>query len=245
MAFYYVKSGGTATGDAGRYTTQQTGSFTTLGAANYYDNVLAAFNATTTPTSNDFIYVSNIHNYTYGANVQFNGPTSGGFVNIYSVSDTAIDQYSAGADEVTSDGFDFAFTGRLVFRGVGMIAGDDVNILSQNVQLIIEDGMLGVDGSNDIFRIAGDGSSVFFKNSNLMVNGSAASVDMSNAALLKMIGGQVTTNDRFLFSNWDSGGNVRRSGTAGTTGADMILNTLTWSIGDDVSIISWITGQPK
>lgn len=206
MAFYYVKSGGTATGDAGRYATVQTGSFASLGVAGYYDNILAAFSATTLPTSSDFILASDSHSHLYGANVQFNGPTSGGFVSIYSVADLNIDQYNAGADETTSDGFDFTFTGRTSWRGIELIAGDDVNIISQNVQVIVKDGMLGVNGSNDIVRLAGDGSSLVMINSNLMVNGSAASVDMSNAALLKMIGGQVTTNDRFLFSNWDSGG---------------------------------------
>ena len=49
MAYYYVKNGGTATGDAGRYATQQTGSFATLGAANYYNNIEAAILATTPP----------------------------------------------------------------------------------------------------------------------------------------------------------------------------------------------------
>lgn len=43
----------------------------------------------------------------------------------------------------------------------------------------------------------------------------------------------------------ESGGAVSRVGTAGTSGADMILNTLTWSIGDDVSITNWTTSQPK
>ena len=38
---------------------------------------------------------------------------------------------------------------------------------------------------------------------------------------------------------------VSRVGSAGTSGTDMILNTLTWSIGDDVSITNWTTSQPK
>ena len=41
MAFYYVKNGGTAIGDAGRYATKQTGSFAGLGAANYYGAIYA------------------------------------------------------------------------------------------------------------------------------------------------------------------------------------------------------------
>ncbi len=43
----------------------------------------------------------------------------------------------------------------------------------------------------------------------------------------------------------DSGGNVRRNGTAGTVGTDMILNTLTWSIGDDVSVVGWTNSELK
>jgi len=43
----------------------------------------------------------------------------------------------------------------------------------------------------------------------------------------------------------DSGGNIRRSGTAGTSGTDMILSAATWGIGDDLTITAWITQQPK
>lgn len=43
----------------------------------------------------------------------------------------------------------------------------------------------------------------------------------------------------------DSGGNVRRNGTAGTTGTNMILNTLTWTAGDDVKIIAWSNSELK
>ncbi|MGB0943126.1 MAG: hypothetical protein ACPGUE_12020 [Marinomonas sp.] len=43
----------------------------------------------------------------------------------------------------------------------------------------------------------------------------------------------------------DSGSAVVGNGTAGTSGTDMILNTLTWGIGDDVSITAWSTTQPK
>jgi hypothetical protein len=43
----------------------------------------------------------------------------------------------------------------------------------------------------------------------------------------------------------ESGGAVSRVGSAGTSGSDMILNTLAWSIGDDVSVTAWTTSQPK
>mgnify|MGYP000250563822 CR=1 FL=1 len=41
----------------------------------------------------------------------------------------------------------------------------------------------------------------------------------------------------------DSGGNAERNGTAGTSGTDMILNTATFGIGDDVSVVSWTYAQ--
>ena len=43
----------------------------------------------------------------------------------------------------------------------------------------------------------------------------------------------------------ESSGAVSRVGSAGTSGTDMIINTLTWSIGDDVSITNWTTSQAK
>ena len=43
----------------------------------------------------------------------------------------------------------------------------------------------------------------------------------------------------------DSGGNVERNGTAGLAGSNMILNTLTWNIGDPVSITGWTNTEQK
>lgn len=43
----------------------------------------------------------------------------------------------------------------------------------------------------------------------------------------------------------DSGGNPERNGTAGTSGTDMILNSTTFGVGDDVSVTSWTYGQNK
>ena len=41
----------------------------------------------------------------------------------------------------------------------------------------------------------------------------------------------------------DSGGNVERNGTAGTSGTDMILNNTSFTVGDDVEITSWTYAQ--
>lgn len=42
----------------------------------------------------------------------------------------------------------------------------------------------------------------------------------------------------------DSGGNVERNGTAGTSGTDMILNSTAITSGDAVEITSWTFTQP-
>lgn len=43
----------------------------------------------------------------------------------------------------------------------------------------------------------------------------------------------------------DSGGDVLRNGTAGTSGTDMILSAATWSAGDDVEITAWTSSEGK
>ena len=64
MADYIVKSNGTATLDAGRYTTPQTGSFDTLGVSNYYVSISAAEAATTTPVAGDRVLFSDLSAFT-------------------------------------------------------------------------------------------------------------------------------------------------------------------------------------
>jgi len=102
MAFYYVKSGGTATGDAGRYATEQTGSFASLGASGYYDSLEDAFGATTIPTQSDSIRVSHLHNNTSALSGNINAMK---FADITSVDDSNCDQYKPGAKELSSGAF--------------------------------------------------------------------------------------------------------------------------------------------
>lgn len=43
----------------------------------------------------------------------------------------------------------------------------------------------------------------------------------------------------------NSGSTIMRSGTAGTSGTDMILNTASITTGDDVSMTAWTTSEPE
>ena len=102
MAFYYVKTGGTATGDAGRYASKQTGSFAGLGAANYYATITAALAATTAPVAGDYIVCSHLYDFDNGSGQIGNTFPTGAGVTCMSVDDTAIDSYLAGAKEQTN-----------------------------------------------------------------------------------------------------------------------------------------------
>lgn len=70
MAFYYVKSGGTATGDAGIAAIERTGSFSSMGASAYYDNIKDVLNKlvpTTDIAAGDYVYVASDHSHDYGS----------------------------------------------------------------------------------------------------------------------------------------------------------------------------------
>jgi hypothetical protein len=138
MAYYYVKSGGTATGDAGRYTTIKANNswateFTL--ASQYYDNLERAVRATTTPTAGDFILVSSSHNTTVTpdvVDVTFDGGTNGVGLTIMSVDDSAIQEYKPGATElITGTQGDYRFAGEGKMMGFKLQTGD--NVLQANI----------------------------------------------------------------------------------------------------------------
>jgi hypothetical protein len=102
MAFYYVKSGGTATGDAGRSTTARTGSFAAMGASAYYPTIKSIFadQATTgnTAVDGDTILVSDLHSESHaGVNLMLGSVSNYLIPSIISVSDSDVSVYSKGA----------------------------------------------------------------------------------------------------------------------------------------------------
>ena len=124
--FYYVKEGGTATGDAGRVaTTRSTGSFESKGSANYYDDIQGAIAATTPPAAGDFIFISDASVSNDNAAIAIALPDA---VQVWSVSDTNCDQYSAGATiDNTAAGDDDAITFTPVNNGWGAFHGITFN----------------------------------------------------------------------------------------------------------------------
>jgi len=107
MAFYYVKSGGTAIGDAGRSETQRTGSFTSMGAANYYDSIYDVFagGVPTTTVDIDYVIVSHLHIETHGSvNLGISSSTNYRHPKIFSVSDSDCQTYLKGAKVICTAG---------------------------------------------------------------------------------------------------------------------------------------------
>lgn len=131
MAYYYVKSGGTAASatDNGRYVTQQTGTFATIGAAGYYATIEDCLNAATTPTDGDFILVSSSHagSYAPSAAVNFNsgGAVAGAGLVVASVDDSNCENYLPGASETltgTTHEYNWYYNG--VIAGIDLQMGD-------------------------------------------------------------------------------------------------------------------------
>jgi hypothetical protein len=119
MAFYYVKSGGTATGDGGRYTTAKTGSWATAFSATsqYYGELSGVTSATTLPTSKDVVLVSNSH---YSTATPPSGSTC--YASLFSVSDSNVDTPSTGAAmRMFSVARAFAYVYGVTFLDIGNV----------------------------------------------------------------------------------------------------------------------------
>ena len=135
MAYFYVKSGGTATGDAGRYASQQTGSFASLGAANYYDNIVAAIGATTPVAEGDTVCIADDHSHTYSVAASYSPGNGTEQPAIFISVDVAnCDQYSPGATEkiVTSGVENLSISNKQAHFGLTLEAAGDFNINMAN-----------------------------------------------------------------------------------------------------------------
>lgn len=130
MAYFYVKSGGTATGDGGRYASAKTATDTWAvafsAATEYYSDIISALGATTAPTSGDFILVSSASAYAATGVATYSIPAG---VSVISVDDSNVGQALAGAsEERTAAGDDVTINLGLdsyVF-GVTFKTGDDM-----------------------------------------------------------------------------------------------------------------------
>ncbi len=164
MAYFYIRDHadgtGTATGDGGRYATQQIDDWDTTFPATtqYYGSFVDAFLATTPPVSGDIICFSDIHLHTYVVSVSIAGATTGGAgIILISVDDSSMAAYKKGASEIVSlSNNDLLLGGAWTMYGVSFQANDDVSLYSS---VYAYDCVYTVPGASDRIFIAGNDSS--------------------------------------------------------------------------------------
>lgn len=210
MAYFYVKDNGTATGDAGRYASQQTGSFATLGTANYYQSINAAFSATTPPVGGDTICVSDAHNFTASTTLTIAGNANAAPCLIIGVADANCDQPAAAlGKESTGTNADIDINGNVSFVDIHLHCGDDTLFQVSNTA-IFRRCKLTLDGAADRLSLASDGTRVVMYDTEIAFGDQTAAVSVSNGAEFLMFGGSVTTTDtqidNFIDGGSDSGG---------------------------------------
>lgn len=191
--FYYVKSGGTATGDAGRVaTTRSTGSFATKGAANYYDSITDAKNATTAPVAGDYFMCSHLHNKAHGATHTI---TPNGVI-IVSVDDANCDQYLAGAKEtatVPGTSADYLINQSsldLTIKGMTFEADDRIQFQGDSQRVYLEDctlHLISASSSSELYFI-NDGHWAIFKNCELNFSNGSDTVQANNGPFVRFDG---------------------------------------------------------
>jgi hypothetical protein len=142
MAYAYVKSGGTATGTAGKYTTAKTGSWSTAftDVSQYYGSFQSCL-TNANLVSGDIIYISNTHNYQYTITSTTNVSATLKNIYCYSVDNTDITSPAVGATEY----FYYSGTSNLsVTYGVGYLYGMTLRV-TQNLNLYLS----GLNNSSD------------------------------------------------------------------------------------------------
>jgi len=199
MAFYYCRDDGTATANGGRYDVEKANNswdteFTL--ASEFYDSIESAMNATTEPGASDFIYVSSASAFSKGSAISLTlafPPDSP--ILCYSVDDSAINDFLAGATELTGgSNLDFNFTTTklsVAMYGITIGASDDVQLAANEQYLLLVDGALRLQAANSRLSLGTSNSSVEMIRSDFIsdVGTSAEIMRVQEGARLSVIGG--------------------------------------------------------
>lgn len=211
-AFFYFKNDGTATGDAGRYATKQTGSFAALGISGYYASAEAAIAATTPPVAGDFVLGSDAHNFTAAGAIALTGPATGALFTILTVSDTAIDAprgANRAVENTTTGTAGDLNLNNVSIQGVEFTVGDNVTVAASRSALLL-DCKLVIPGAGDLVDLTNDGCYLGFIDGEIALNNASAAIAISGGSAIEMVGGSVTTTGSVidnLFTGAGSGGN--------------------------------------
>jgi len=210
MSYYYVKAPlGTNTVDGG--TTKQTGSFTSLGAANVYGSIaLAVSNGA---GAGDIVCVSDSHYYT-SSTLTYNGPVIAGndCLSIVCVKDSACDESVKAPAIIENSTGDINFSGQLYMYGLFLQAGDDVSATqnTSSVHLDVCEVQLTSSGGHSIMT-SREGST--YRTTNSIFRGLTTShpVHATYGGLAIIEGGRIHTSTTLS------------SGSAGNGGAHVIM----------------------
>jgi len=198
-AYYYVKNDGTATGDAGRYASQQTGSFATLGTANYYADIASAIAATTTPVAGDFINFSDLHSFSNASSISYVGALVSPYF-VVCVDDTNIDAArtsgNRGSEATTGSVSDITIRDQYVS---GMEFNSTDNFIARASNILSDCKLISGDSSGDrILSMSGDdGINLFLENCELSIDHISTVIFLTNVAVIGVMGQvrlQVITN---------------------------------------------------
>lgn len=204
MADYIVKDNGVGTGDAGRYTTPQTGSFATLGTANYYASITAAFAATTPPAAGDRILVSDLHAFSQAPALAYTGVATLD-IHIICVDDANMDasRTSGNMGSETSTTTNVTPTD-LFLSGIELVTNN--NFLIRGMVVLI-DSKLSTTNPADLIAPNADNTALILRNSELALNDTGSYIVCNSGALINMMGGSVTTTSLGIVSLFSGGSN--------------------------------------
>jgi hypothetical protein len=202
MAFFYVKNGGTATGDGGRATTARTGTWNAT-ASEYYDNIEDALGATTDPRDGDQILISDLaaSSWSPAGDVVINGSTSsaadGAGLQVVSVDNANQDQYKPGASqEITHASRQYTFNFNGLIAGVTLISADHIGSdTACKCWRFIDASLTPGDGGKDIIIGVAGGAHWLLENTDIDMTqdqtGVAGSILIGNGGRLVMYGGSI------------------------------------------------------
>jgi hypothetical protein len=240
MAYYYVKSGGTAAAgaDAGRYTSAQTGSFATLGAANYYGKIVDAIGAATPPVAGDEIRVSSSHSLTTGSTITYTYSTTA-VISVVSVDDAACDAYLAGAKEDTTQ--TVYVRGKSSHYGMTYENSYQHSCLSPNSSARYENCTIRLSGSNVPLQAGADGVVSELINTTIYCSATTGGINLGYGHLINWVGGALTaaTTAAYLVrvSATEGGGVLNVTGVDLSVVTTALLNHGATQTTDDTLIV--------
>ena len=222
MAYYYVKSGGTATGDTGRYASAKTSTdnwATAFSATTeYYPTIAAVALATTPPVNGDFVLISDTSSHATPTNVGLQnsmGDSDGVGVAIVCVDNdnVGVSAIATTALETSSNSGDYNFMNidGQKFRAsyYGMYVESDDNVLTTGdpgQELYLQDFTIKFE---DLLYLSNDGAVVVMQDCDLLLNNSGSVFQVGGGGRWIMRGGKIeclSTIPANLFSNGDNGG---------------------------------------